>query len=73
MRRVAEAGVVELILGQSPPVRPDAAADSLREFACKIDTGKWGEPGVLAVITATGLAYRRKGGVHVVPLGTLGP
>ena len=42
-------------------------------FAGKIDTSACGQPGVLAVVTGTGLAYRRKDGVHVVPIGTLGP
>jgi len=63
-------GAFEVKLGQS---RVDAAAATLLAFAKKIDTTRCGEPGVLAVITATGLAYRRKDGVHVVPIGTLGP
>jgi len=60
----------EVKLGNS---RVDDAAATLLDFAKKIDTTRCGEPGVLAVITATGLAYRRKDGVHVVPVGTLGP
>ena len=63
-------GAFEVKLGQS---RVDDAAATLLHFARKIDTTRCGEPGVLAVITATGLAYRRKDGVHVVPIGTLGP
>ena len=51
----------------------DDAAANLLDFARKIDTKTCGEPGVLAVITATGLAYRRPDGVHVVPIGALGP
>ena len=63
-------GAFEVKLGNS---RVDDAAATLLDFAKKINTTRCGEPGVLAVITATGLAYRRKDGVHVVPVGTLGP
>lgn len=63
-------GAFEVKLGNS---RVDDAAATLLDFAKKIDTTRCGEPRVLAVITATGLAYRRKDGVHVVPIGTLGP
>jgi hypothetical protein len=51
----------------------DASAQTLLEFVRKIDTTTCGEPSVLAVVTATGLAYRRRDGVHVIPVGTLGP
>lgn len=63
-------GAFEVKLGAS---RIDEAAASLLAFAAKIDTSACGEPGVLAVVTGTGLAYRRRDGVHVVPIGTLGP
>lgn len=53
--------------------RIDDAAASLRQFAGKVDTAKAGEPAALAVITATGYAYVRDDGVHVIPLATLGP
>lgn len=51
----------------------DAAAETLLKLARKVDTQACGEPAALGVITATGLAYRRKDGVHVLPVGTLGP
>ncbi len=63
-------GAFEVKLGST---RIDEAAENLLAFVGKIDTAVCGEPGVLAVITGTGLAYRRKDGVHVVPIGTLGP
>ncbi len=63
-------GAFEVKLGSG---RIDDAAKNLLAFAKKVDTAVCGEPGVLAVVTGTGLAYRRKDGVHVVPIGTLGP
>ncbi|MCA0329261.1 MAG: DUF4143 domain-containing protein [Actinobacteria bacterium] len=63
-------GAFEVKLGTS---RTDAAAATLLAFAAKVDTTATGEPGVLAVITGQGFAYRRPDGVHVVPIGTLGP
>jgi predicted AAA+ superfamily ATPase len=63
-------GAFEVKLGQR---QVDDAAENLLEFGRKIDATRCGDPGVLAVVTATGLAYRRRDGVHVVPIGTLGP
>lgn len=63
-------GAFEVKLGHT---RIDEAAENLLAFVGKIDTSACGQPGVLAVVTGTGLAYRRKDGVHVVPIGTLGP
>ena len=63
-------GAFEVKLGQS---QVDGAADRLLDFVAKVDTRTCGPPQILGVITATGLAYRRKDGVHVVPIGTLGP
>jgi len=51
----------------------DEAAASLLRFAARVDTGKHGEPAFLGVITGTGYAGRRRDGVHVVPIGALGP
>jgi uncharacterized protein len=51
----------------------DAAAEALHRFAARIDTSRCGPPAVLAVITATGLAYTRPDGVRVIPIGALGP
>lgn len=63
-------GAFEVKLGAS---RVDDAAATLLAFASKVDTTATGAPGVLAVVTGEGLAYRRTDGVHVVPIGTLGP
>lgn len=63
-------GAFEVKLGST---RIDEAAENLLAFARKVDTSRCGEPGVLGVVTGTGHAYRRKDGVHVVPIGTLGP
>ncbi len=47
--------------------------DSLRAFAAKVDTTKMGVPSVLGVITGSGYGYVREDGVHVIPIGALGP
>lgn len=51
----------------------DAAATTLQRFADRVDTDHVGSPAVLAVIVATGPAYVRPDGVHVIPIGCLGP
>lgn len=51
----------------------DAAATNLLRFAKQIDADRAGEPAALAVITAGGYGYVREDGVHVVPIGALGP
>jgi predicted AAA+ superfamily ATPase len=61
---------IEVKLGSS---QIDTAAANLRKFAEVVDTGRIGEPVFLGVVTATGYAYRRKDGVFVLPIGTLGP
>jgi len=53
--------------------RIDQAAQSLLDFAERVDTGRLGEPVALVVLTSTGPAYRRPDGVSVVSIGTLGP
>ncbi len=63
-------GAFEVKLGAA---QVDAAAQTLLEFARKVDTQACGEPAALGVVIATGLAYRRKDGVHVLPIATLGP
>ncbi len=63
-------GAVEVKLGQQSV---DGAAASLLRFADVVDTHRCGEPGVLAVLTASGYGYRRDDGVAVVPIGALGP
>ena len=49
----------------------DEAAATLLAFAKKINQEKMGPPAALTVITANGLACRRKDGVNVVPLSAL--
>ena len=60
----------EVKLGQG---QVDAAAASLLTFATRVDTAKCGAPAALGVITASGYGYRRPDGVHVIPVGALGP
>lgn len=57
---------VEVKLGET---EIDKAADSLRRLAGRVRR----KPKALVVITGTSLAYTRDDGVHVVPLGVLGP
>ena len=63
-------GLVEIKLNQS---QADAASDSLRRVANKIDQTIMGAPSFLLVVTADGYAYRRNDGVYVVPIGCLKP
>jgi len=65
-------GAVEVKLSGAAGVL-DEAARHLKAFAAKVDTQSTGEPSFLAVVTATGYAYRRPDGVVVVPLGSLRP
>ena len=51
----------------------DEGAKHLLKLREKVDTKVESEPAFLAVITYTGLAYRRKDGVYVIPIGCLGP
>jgi len=51
----------------------DKAAASLLRFASTVDADRHGEPAALGVITSTGAAGRRADGVHVIPIGCLGP
>lgn len=63
-------GLVEIKLNQS---QADAASDSLRRVANKVDQTIMGAPSFLLVVTADGYAYRRNDGVYVVPIGCLRP
>lgn len=63
-------GLVEIKLNQS---QTDAASDSLRRVANKVDQTIMGVPSFLLVVTADGYAYRRSDGVYVVPIGCLKP
>lgn len=63
-------GAFEIKLG---PGAVDEAAASLLRFATKVDTTRQGEPACLGVITSTGAGGLRPDGVHVIPIGALGP
>ena len=63
-------GAFEVKLGAS---QVDTAARQLLRFKDRVDLSGVGEPSVLAVVTARGVAYKRPDGVHVVPIGCLGP
>ena len=63
-------GAFEVKLGAS---RVDEGAASLLNFLQKVDITRVGPPAVLGVITGTGFGYRRPDGVHVIPIGALGP
>ncbi len=63
-------GLVEIKLNQS---QADAASDSLRRVANKVDQTIMGAPSFLLVVTADGYAYRRNDGVYVVPISCLKP
>ncbi len=55
------------------PGRIEEGADSLRAFIAKVDTAKTGEPSAVGVITGSGYGYVRDDGIHVIPIGALGP
>jgi predicted AAA+ superfamily ATPase len=55
------------------PGQVDQAAETLTRFAERVDTAKRGEPALLGVIVGSGYGYVRPDGVHVIPVGALGP
>lgn len=55
------------------PNAVDEAAAALLRFKAKVDTSRHGEPSCLGVITSTGAGGLRSDGVHVIPIGCLGP
>jgi predicted AAA+ superfamily ATPase len=55
------------------PSQVDEGAANLHRFLTRVDTSKCGDPLFLGVVTSTGPAYTRDDGVHVLPIGTLGP
>ena len=55
------------------PDAVDEAAAALLRFAARVDTFRHGAPACLGVITSTGAGGRRDDGVHVIPIGALGP
>lgn len=67
LRHSGEWGAIEVKLGQG---MVDKAAKNLIKIRNKVDSDG---PSFLAVVTGTEYAYTREDGVHVVPLGSLGP
>ncbi len=63
-------GLIEAKLGGS---EIDQAAKNLLKLKDRIDTTRMKAPSFLMIIVATGYAYTRKDGVHVVPVGCLKP
>lgn len=55
------------------PYAVDEAAASLLRFKATVDTARHGDPSCLGVITSSGVGGLRKDGVHVIPIGCLGP
>ncbi|HKI66054.1 MAG TPA: DUF4143 domain-containing protein [Solirubrobacterales bacterium] len=53
--------------------RIDEGAANLHKFVKRIDTSRCGPPAALGVIVGSGYGYRREDGVHVIPIGALGP
>lgn len=51
----------------------EPAVSRLLKLRDKVDTEQMGEPSFLAVLTLSGSAYRRRDGVHVIPISVLGP
>ena len=51
----------------------DEAAANLHKFAKRIDTTRCGPPAALGVIISSGYGYKQEDGVHVIPIGALGP
>lgn len=63
-------GLVEIKLGGDDLI--EKGADTLKELAGKIDSGRMKQPSFLMVLTAAGpYAYRREDGIYVVPIGCL--
>lgn len=63
-------GLMEVRLGGS---EINKAAENLLKLKNRIDTTRMKDPSFMMVITATGYAYTRPDGVHVVPIGCLKP
>lgn len=55
------------------PSDVDGAAAALLRFAGNVDTDRHGDPACLGVITSAGVGGLRADGVHVIPIGALGP
>jgi len=55
------------------PRHVDDAAAALLRFSANVDKDRHGAPACLGVITSTGAGGLRDDGVHVIPIGCLGP
>ncbi len=55
------------------PGQIDQAADTLVRFADRVDTTRRGDPALLGIIVGSGYGYVRPDGIHVIPVGALGP
>jgi hypothetical protein len=55
------------------PRKADSGAAALCKLRDKIVAKGGAGPAFLAVLTSTGVAATRADGVHVIPIGTLGP
>lgn len=51
----------------------DEASANLHKFVKRIDTDRCGPPAALGVIIGSGYGFKREDGVHVIPIGALGP
>lgn len=66
-RRNGEYGLIEIKLGGKDNI--EKGAETLKNLADRIDTGKMKEPSFLMVLIGVGqYAYRRPDGVFVVPI-----
>jgi predicted AAA+ superfamily ATPase len=64
-------GLIEIKLGGEKAI--EEGASTLQRLASKIDSDRMKSPSFMMVLTAVGaFAYRRKDGVWVVPVTTLG-
>ena len=61
-------GAIEVKLGT---FAVDAGAKNLLRLSKRVDAESMNPPSFLAVVTATGYAYTREDGVHVIPIGCL--
>jgi uncharacterized protein len=51
----------------------EEAAANLHKFVKRIDTDRCGPPAALGVIVGSGYGYKQEDGIHVIPIGALGP
>ena len=63
-------GAIEVKLGESGI---EKGASNLKKLRNRIDRGRMRDPSFLMILTASGVSYTRSDGIHVVPIGCLGP